>query len=234
MSHADSIRENCGTGSENFSGVHHRSIHFGRWPDGTAVPHFKERKESLMKYRNRWRLLATTLVLVLAALPVHAAMVKQMGLDDLVGNADKVFRGTVLDKQAGTVSSGGGELPIVIYTLSVNDAIKGDFGQGKAAEVIEVRMFGRLKAETTRTGNQRLGGLDMNPDLRVGREYVLFTTKPGSGGLSTTVGLGQGLFEMVLSAGGNEQAVNGFNNQGLFDGPVDYADLIASVRSLVK
>ncbi len=187
-----------------------------------------------MKYRNRMRMLAASLALVFAAVTAQAAMVKKMGLGELVGNADKVFRGTVLDVQPDTIFHGGGELPVVVYTLAVEDVIKGDFGSGKAAEVIELRMYGRLRPSLPENGVQRLGGLNMNPEMEIGAQYVLFTTQPSSIGLSTTVGLGQGLFKAQADMAGNAVYSNGFGNLGLFDGPVDYQTLDASVRATLR
>ena len=68
----------------------------------------------------------------------------KMGMTDLVGNADKVFRGTVLDLQPGTVMAGGAEFPTVTYTIRVDDPIKGEFGTGKDAQVIEVQLLGNF------------------------------------------------------------------------------------------
>jgi hypothetical protein len=77
-------------------------------------------------------------------------------------------------------------------------------------------------------------------------EYVLFTTRPSSVGLSTTVGLGQGAFRIV-DTGKNEEAVNAFNNVGLRrglarsavpslpeSGPISYPQLAAAIRNVLS
>ncbi len=174
---------------------------------------------------------AASLVLALAVIPASAAMVMKMDLAGLVGNADKVFRGTVIGKGADTISAGGGTLPVVVYTLRVDDAIKGEFGDGKDATTIVLRMVGNLKPEPQTGDVRRLGSTGVNPDLKVGSTYVLFSTRPSAVGLSTTVGLGQGLFRVFTDAGGRELAANALNNQGLFDGAVSYADLKAAITA---
>ena len=76
-----------------------------------------------MKRRRLVLSLATTLALAFAAVMASATMVMAMGLGDLVSNADKVFRGTVLTKEPGIVNVGGGELSTVVYTIRVDDAL---------------------------------------------------------------------------------------------------------------
>jgi hypothetical protein len=174
--------------------------------------------------------LAALAALGLASFTASAAMVKQMGFAELVGNADKVFRGTVMGKEPGVVSAGGGELDTVVYTLRVDDALKGDFGSGKEALVIELTMLGSMKAEAESGGAQRLFTLNVNPDLQVGSEYVLFTTRPSAIGLSTTVGLDQGLFRVFATDAGREMTANGLGNRGIFGGPVSYDQLKAAVH----
>ena len=172
-----------------------------------------------------------SLVVALTSMTASAAMVMKMGLGDLVGNADKVFRGTVLTKEPGTVSLGGSEFSTVVYTVKVDDALKGDFG---AKPMVTLTMLGNLKQDVS-TGNiKRVTRLDMNPDLAVGSDYVLFTTAASSAGLSTTVGLGQGLFRIFANADGRDMTANMLNNQGLFNGPVKYSELSSAVSALVN
>jgi len=184
------------------------------------------------------RLLLSTLffslAVALASMTASAAMVMQMGLSDLVGNADKVYRGTVLTKEPGSVFAGGGQLSTVVYTIRVDDALKGDFGSGKDAAVIELTMLGNLKADVSSGNVKRLSALDMNPDLVVGSDYVLFTTAKSAAGLSTTVGLDQGLFRIFNNADGRDMTANGLGNQGIFDGPVSYEELKAAIFAVTN
>ena len=172
-----------------------------------------------------------SLVVALTSMTASAAMVMKMGLGDLVGNADKVFRGTVLTKEPGMVSMGGSEFSTVVYTVKVDDALKGDFG---AKPVVTLTMLGNLKQDVS-TGNvKRVTRLDMNPDLSVGSDYVLFTTAASSAGLSTTVGLGQGLFRIFNNADGGDMTANGLGNQGIFDGPVSYEELKTAIFAVIN
>jgi hypothetical protein len=76
-----------------------------------------------------------------------------------------------------------------------------------------------------------LSALPELPELGVGEDYVLFTTKPSAVGLSTTVGLGQGAFKLFVSEDGEELAANELNNAGLFNGPVTYTQLASAIRA---
>ena len=71
------------------------------------------------------------------------------------------------------------------------------------------------------------------PRLTMGHDYLLFTTKPSSIGLSTAVGLGQGAFA-VYSQDKQDWAVNEFDNTGLGmggSGAVAYVDLVAAIKA---
>jgi hypothetical protein len=181
---------------------------------------------------------------VLALAPeAFATTLVQMNLADLAGRADKIFRGTVLSVKPGTVAAGGGELSILVYRLRVEERFKGDFGEGKAAGFVEIRMLAAPKEQKTANGQRRLGLWNDLPRLDRGQDYVLFTTAPSRIGLSTTVGLGQGAFA-IRDAGKDEEALNAFGNRGLnrglsasalrrSSGPIPYGELAQAIRSLV-
>jgi hypothetical protein len=168
------------------------------------------------------------------ALTAQAAMVQKFDLGGLVGNADKIFRGTVVSKEPGTVEAGGSTFPTVIYTLRVDQAIKGDFASDRGKSFVTLQMIGDLKARSTDGRHQRLSGIDMNPDLDVGGDYVLFATRPSSVGLSTTVGLDQGLFRVFANAQGREMTANGLDNNGLFDGAIEYQQLVNAIKAEIQ
>lgn len=169
-----------------------------------------------------------------------AQMVQQMNLADLTDNADKIFRGKVLDMTLGTVEAGGGVMPTITYRLQVSQTVKGiDDGARYDSPIVELRMFGSIKERPADGNVQYLGGF--KPELLdVGGEYLLFTTQPSSIGLSTMVGLGQGKFEIVMRDK-QEMVVNGLNNQGLFRGidrgafpaagPINYEALVERIRA---
>lgn len=171
-----------------------------------------------------------------------ATTLVHLNLRDLATRADRIFRGTVVGIDTGTVRAGGGDLPTIVYRLRVDEPFKGQFDESKGQAVVEVRMVGTkgsLQAGTVR----RVSVLRDVPQLEMGRDYVLFTTRPSAVGLSTTVGLGQGAFTIV-GAGKEASAVNAFNNRGLNrglagsilpgSGPVVYARLAQAIRDVLN
>jgi hypothetical protein len=182
-------------------------------------------------------LCAMTVGITLCALAAaEASNVIHMTLRDLVARGDRIVRGTVVAADEGTLSAGGGNIPIVTYQIRVDEALKGSVAGG---EVIEVRLL----ASPKQAANGRLRRAAILRDLprfAVGRDYLFVLTRPSQIGLSTTVGLGQGLFEL-RGRPGQEQAVNAANNLGLSSGvpgaatsgPVPYASLVKQIRTLV-
>jgi hypothetical protein len=164
--------------------------------------------------------------------PTHATTVLQMTLDDLASRADRVFRGSVTAAEPGTVEVGGGTLPTVTYGVLVEERFKGDYPSSNGKTVVTITMIGSLKPGGEIVNAQRrMDALPALPELKVGENYVLFTTRPSAMGLSTTVGLGQGSFKIHLSPEGEELAANELNNAGLFNGPVPYTTLARAVRA---
>jgi hypothetical protein len=203
------------------------------------------------RHRLGWFAVPVALWLLASAVP-KASTVMQMNLDQMVQRADRIYRGTVLSVNAGKVPVGGGQLPITIYRLRVDEAFRGDFPEVKGVRLAEIRTVGKLVPVTR--GNLRSAVLlPQMPELAIGRSYLVLTTRPSAIGLSTTVGLGQGCFR-ISQVGKNEQALNEANNAGLFDdtavavrqgaraalapapaagGPITYASLAGRIRGLV-
>ena len=173
-----------------------------------------------------------TSVLVALALPATATTVRQLALTDLCQNAHRIIRGIVLDANPGTVEAGGGRIPTVTYRIKVHESF-----YGSQPGIVDLTMVADPKEGSSAHGNLKRFALFRDlPKLEKGKEYLLFTTTPSRIGLCTTVGLGQGCFQIV-SRNKTELAVNGVNNRGLglaADGPVDYAILTANIRSLLK
>jgi hypothetical protein len=183
----------------------------------------------------RWTACAAVAFIVAAAAS-EASNVMHMTLRDLVTRADRIVRGTVLQADESVASAGGGNLPIVVYRIRVEDVLKGSAGEG---DVIEVRLLAAPK--TAASGPYRRANLLRDlPRFSVGRDYLFALTRPSRIGLSTTVGLGQGLFQL-RGRPGEEVAVNDANNLGLFQGqaaagtsgPVPYATLAKEIRSIL-
>ena len=170
-------------------------------------------------HKNRIVLLALALVLIGTSL--QAATVRKMGLGEMVDRAGSIFRGTVVSASAGSVESGGGTLRTVDYVIEVTEGFKGSFQSKGDKSFVTIRMLAGIKGGTD--GDiRRFSKLPDLPQLEVGGDYLLLATTPGSSGLSTTVGLGQGCFNVT-----KETAVNELKNLGLYDGPVAY-DVIAN------
>ena len=177
-------------------------------------------------------------VLALCALvpltQVGATMLMHLDLAALTDRADRIFRGTVVDVEQSSIEAGGGELPMVVYRLKVEESLKGDADVVKGDEAyIEIRMVGSIKDEAPRNGAVRFDMFRDVPRLKMGSDYLLFTTPPSAIGLSTTVGLGQGAFS-VYSQDKQDWAVNQFGNEGLgvgSGGVVSYASLVAEIKA---
>ena len=93
------------------------------------------------------------------------------------------------------------------------------------------------KAAEPGAGPQKFAIFRDIPRLDVGRDYLLFTSAASRIGLSTTVGLGQGCFDIVGSA-----ALNRAGNLGLFrnavtpgpsKGPIAVDDLSSRIRTIL-
>jgi hypothetical protein len=176
---------------------------------------------------------------LLAGSPAHAALLQPLNLDDLARKADRIFSGTVVSVDKGRVAMGGGTLPTITYRISVDRALAGVPKAAGGRQVVEIRMLGDLD-EVRREGVVRLLQAPHRPDIAAGQRYLFFVTAPGPTGLSTTVGLGQGLFR-ITGAAGDEGVVNQYDNVGLFRGmtvksarargAVRYADVVERIAA---
>jgi hypothetical protein len=177
-----------------------------------------------MRFSAQRLALITAVVGALAISPLLATTLVQMNLGDLVQRADRIYRGTVVGIDTGTVSAGGGELPTITYTIQVDQAFKGTFETIKDQQFATFTTLGKM--EPLQAGPyQRLTRLPEIPEMEIGRSYLLFTTRPSGANLSSPVGLGQGCFDIKMK-GDQEVAVNQFRNIGLFRG-MDVTDIAA-------
>jgi hypothetical protein len=197
--------------------------------------------------QHRRLLIGLAAAAALAAPPAQATTLVQMNLKDLATRADRIFRGTVVGVNTGTVRAGGSDLPTITYRLRVAERFKGEYVAVKDdTALVEIQMIG-AKGERDANGERHFSVFRDVPRLAMGGEYVLFTTRPSAVGLSTTVGLGQGAFS-ITGAGKEEAAVNSFGNAGLgrglaptsaasripSGGPVPYAQLAAAIRAVLS
>jgi hypothetical protein len=192
-----------------------------------------------------------TAALLLSGARIEAISVEHLTLGEIVDRADRIVRGTVVAADETTIAAGGGRLPIVVYRIRVGEVLKGAAPDG---DIIEVSLLSPGKVTAPR--NRAASLLRDLPEFRVGQQYLFALTRPSAIGLSTTVGLGQGLFQL-RGGEGREEAVNQVNNAGLFDdalaaaapnaraaapagssagagrgvGPMPYADLVNEIRA---
>lgn len=177
-------------------------------------------------------LLVMCIAALSGAVPAQATLLEALAIDDMVTRSEVVFRGTVIDVQQSNMAIGGGEIPTVTYRLRVEEMLKGSADITKGDErYMEIRMVGSLKDKTVKDGIAHLSILKDVPRLNMSSDYVLFMTPRSSAGLSVTMGLGQGAFNIVPTDK-EDLAVNQYNNLGLGvgnDGPVSYNALKAAV-----
>src|SRR5262245_59632016 len=79
-----------------------------------------------------------------ASAGLEASTVMQLNLGESVQRADLIYRGTVLSVKADTVEVGGGQLPITVYRLRVDESFRGDFTEVKGMRIAELRTLGKL------------------------------------------------------------------------------------------
>lgn len=162
--------------------------------------------------KRRVLLLVFVLAVLVPTFQGRATSVIQLNLEQLCQQSDQIFRGTVLDIVETTVQVGGGPLPAVTYTVRVDEAFQGDFNTVKGVPVAQFTTLGTEKQHLS--GEMPIPGL---PNLTIGGDYLLMVAPAGPVGLTTTMGLGQGRFT-IGGKPGEETAVNGFGNRGLFTG----------------
>jgi hypothetical protein len=188
--------------------------------------------------RNAWWSGLLAVLMTGVAAVAEGSNVAHMNLRDLVTRADRIVRGVVLESNEATVEAGGGSLPVTVYRIRVDEALKGSV---RAGDVIEVRLLSQPKQSAS--GPYRRASLLRDlPQFAVARDYLFVLTRPSAIGLSTTVGLRQGIFEL-RGRPGQETAVNGANNVGLFTGmarsavaagPLTYSALAREIRALLR
>lgn len=175
------------------------------------------------------------LATVLAASSAQATDVRQMNLEQLVNASETIMLGTIVGIEGTTVEVGGGTLPAVAYKVRVEEAFKGEFSEVKGVKVAEFKMVGSLKDALA--GRHPI--VDF-PVLKTGNEYLLMVAPAGPTGLTSTMGLGQGLFN-VTGSGASRVLLNGSNNVGLFNGMnvpysgggIGYLELAEMIRVIV-
>ena len=99
----------------------------------------------------RLLLTATTVLYLSTSDGLEASTVRQLNLGEMVQRAELIYRGTVLSASAETVEVGGGQLPVTVYRLKVEESFRGEFTEVKGVRIAELRTLGKLK--TVRSGD---------------------------------------------------------------------------------
>jgi len=143
------------------------------------------------------------LVLVLFSTTGLAISVRNVNLVEMVQKADKVFYGKCLSRETQDENT---NIPIVEYKFQVKQAIKGVTD----GETIVFR-----QVAGSEVGKPGIPGV---PQYRVGQELVLFLKKESPRGLTSPVGLGQGIFVVKKNGRGGAEVMNLVGNRNLLLG----------------
>lgn len=143
--------------------------------------------------------------------------------------------------------------PQTEYTFEITDVLKGELGS-----TLTFRQHGLLRPHVVGENAAYVGRSAAMPVYREGQEYVIFLIGDSSLGLTSPVGLYQGVFLIKADETGKKYVMNGNNNIGLFrdmksekkkekafsqkeanlltvkKGPVDYHAFISMIKKLTQ
>lgn len=128
-----------------------------------------------------------------------AASVERINLFDMVRVADRIFWGRCLQAESGREPSAG--LPVTTYTFEVLRGLKG----AQAKESIRFRQLSGGPA----------GGIPGVPEYSPGQEILLFLYPDSRLGLTSPVGLAQGMFRVGKSGRRGQAVLNRVANANL-------------------
>ena len=131
----------------------------------------------------------------------RGALTASRNLDDLSAEAGVIVRGRIVSTRVEPHPQFAA-LWTVVVTLQVDEAIKGQIGNSYSFRQFIWDPRDRQDA----AGYQK------------GQRLLLLLTAPNSNGLSSPVGLEQGLFHLSTDTVGSVYATNGRNNVGLLSG----------------
>ena len=152
----------------------------------------------------RWPYIIFSSVVILAvtASLLQGATVRVVNLVEMIALADRIFVGQCVSREQKTLESG--RFQIVEYVIRAEHGIKGvNTGQ----EVV-VRQFGPIDSQV-------IPGI---PSYQKGKKMLIFLYGDSRLGLTSPVGLGQGIFYLEKSAEGDVGVVNSLKNRNLIYG----------------
>lgn len=143
--------------------------------------------------------IAAATLLVLIVTTVWATHVKPVNLQDMVASADRIFLGACIKAEETTLPSG---LTATEYTFQVRRGLKG-VNSGDTVTFRQLHASGRQSLS--------IPGL---PRFRHGQDTLVFLHGDSKLGLTSPVGLSQGVFQVQQSNEGLV-VVNGMGNSNL-------------------
>ncbi len=145
------------------------------------------------------RFLLSLSLLAVVASTARATTVIPPSFDQLVGQAELIFQGTVTDVRSQWVGEGAQRLIVSYVSFRVEDTLKGAPGQTYA-----IRMYGGTVGEDTM-------GISDGPIFHVGDREILFVENNGTQ-VVPLVGLMHGRFHVQRDSSGSD-IVTGVENQ---------------------
>jgi hypothetical protein len=132
---------------------------------------------------------STFISILLTAIAAHGATLQQLSMDQMSQLATSVVRATVTGSSASIYTNSGSPTIYTTYKLSVTEVWKG----AAASEVM-------LPGGSVDGKRQSFPGV---PELRVSGEYILFLWKSPTTGITHTLGLTQGIFDVSSQPDGS-------------------------------
>jgi hypothetical protein len=159
------------------------------------------------------------LLLTLCMAPLQCATLERLSLDDMIAKSTAIVRGKV----AGSYAAFSGPVIYTHYTIQVSEHFKG--GSQGSVEVV-------IPGGTANNLRQSFSGA---PVFHTGDEYVFFLFT-GKSGLTTVIGLTQGLFSLAADGGADPTATRSASHELMLDGvtgrPVKDQTLVMKLSDL--
>lgn len=145
---------------------------------------------------------ALHLAVLCTLVPAMATTLEKLSVDDMVQKSTAIVRGKAL----GSATTQRGSVIYTVYRVQVSEVIKGTLSSGVTEVYVPGGIYGGFR--------QSFAG---SPSLATGTEYVVFLwTSPK--GIPQVIGLGQGVFEVKLSASGESVLSRGPLEADMVDG----------------
>ncbi len=150
-------------------------------------------------------------LMLLASLQVIAGpkthfLVKTYNLEEMVTASENIFVGQLVNSREDYIYAAGGEIPITIYTFKVDEALKGAIGI-----TLTIRQVGHRSNPSSLFGHS-------TPLYKKGEVLMIFFAGESEIGLTSPVGMGQGVFRVKTDRGAKVSVTNERKNLGLLEG----------------